>query len=63
MVAFLWFRINMLNGVLPYFLEQDNPAAYSDSLLTRYSVQSNLFYSLTLIIKSLESLDEEERER
>ncbi|XP_074604722.1 protein O-mannosyl-transferase TMTC1-like [Brevipalpus obovatus] len=35
LISLLWFRLSMLYGSLPFFSEQDNPAAFSDSHLTR----------------------------
>lgn len=40
----LGFRIWMLGGELPRFQEQDNPASFSDSLLTRALTYCYLFY-------------------
>lgn len=42
MLILLAFRIYMLNGHLPYFTEQDNPAAFSDSASCRYGLRHHL---------------------
>ncbi|XP_015787565.1 transmembrane and TPR repeat-containing protein 1-like isoform X2 [Tetranychus urticae] len=40
--ALLWFRVSMLHGTLPIFSQQDNPASFSNSLLTRFLTYSYL---------------------
>lgn len=50
LINLLWFRLWMLNGSLPVFSEQDNPAAFSDSHLTRYVI---IFISGGIQLQSL----------
>ncbi|XP_072164722.1 protein O-mannosyl-transferase TMTC1-like [Diadema setosum] len=40
--VFLGFRIWMLNGHLPHFSEEDNPAAFADHMTTRFLTYSYL---------------------
>ncbi|KAJ6225510.1 hypothetical protein RDWZM_004055 [Blomia tropicalis] len=41
-IVLLTLRLNILGGSLPFFSEQDNPAAFSDSLVTRILTYSYL---------------------
>lgn len=43
-ILLLAVRIWLLNGMLPRFSSQDNPASFSDSLMTRFLTYSYLYY-------------------
>ena len=43
-VILLLLRLRLLHGHLPHFSAQDNPASFSDSLLTRFLTYNYLYF-------------------